>query len=95
MTRKMFRATFGAALLATTFFAVDAAAYGSYHVRSTEVQESGGQWHVYLKIDLPRPPALAHSPMKFLFTEQTQYERALTDNSKDPVLNRVPLTAES
>jgi len=91
MTRKMFRVLGGAAMLATAFFAVDAAAYGNYHVRSTDVQESGGQWHIYLRMDLPRAPALAHTPMRFLFTEETQYERALTDNSKDPVLNRIPL----
>jgi hypothetical protein len=91
MTRNMFRAMAGAAVLATTFFAVDAAAYGTYHVRSTEVQESGGQWHIYLRINLPRAPSLAHTPMRFIFTEETQYERALTDNSKEPVLNRVPL----
>ena len=55
------------------------------------MQESGGQWHIYLRLDLPRAPALAHTPMRFLFTEETQYERALTDNSKEPVLNRIPL----
>jgi MYXO-CTERM domain-containing protein len=91
MTRKMFRSLAGAALLATTLFAVDAAAYGNYHVRSTEVQESGGQWHIYVRLNFPRAPALAHTPMRFIFTEETQYERALTDNSKEPVLNRVPL----
>ena len=94
MTRNMFRWMGAAVVLSTTFVAVDAAAYGNYRVRSTEVQESGGQWHIYLRIDLPRPPALAHSPMKFLFTETTQYERALTDNSKDPVLNRIPLSGQ-
>ena len=72
-------------------FAVDASAMGSYRLRSTEVQESGGQWHIYVAIDLPSAPALPHSTMKFIFTELTQYERALTDNSKDPVLNRMPL----
>ena len=73
------------------FFTVDASAMGSYRLRSTEVQESGGQWHIYLSIDLPHAPALPHMPMKFIFTELTEYERALTDNSKDPVLNRIPL----
>ncbi len=91
MTRKMFRGMGAAVLLSTSFFAVDAAAMGTYHVRSTDVQESGGQWHIYLRMDLPHAPALAHTPMRFLFTEETQYERALTDNSKEPVLNRIPL----
>ena len=87
MTRKLFWFV----PLAISLFAVDAAAYGNYRLRSTEANESGGQWHLYLRIDLPNPPALAHSPMKFMFTELTQYERALTDNSKDPVINRIPM----
>jgi hypothetical protein len=60
-------------------------------MRSTEAQESGGQWLLYLRIDLPNAPSLAHMPVKFMFTLQTEYERALTDNSKDPVLNRIPM----
>ena len=87
----MARKLFWFVLLAISLFAVDAAAYGTYRMRSTEAQESGGQWHLYLRIDLPNAPALAHMPVKFMFTEQTQYERALTDNSKDPVLNRIPM----
>jgi hypothetical protein len=87
MTRKLFWFV----LLAISLFAVDAAAYGSYHLRSSEAQESGGQWHLYLRIDLPHAPPLAHMPVKFMFTEETEYERALTDNSKDPVLNRIPM----
>jgi hypothetical protein len=88
MARKLIRllGLFSIVLL----FGRDAVA-GTYHLRSTEVQESGGQWHLYLRIDLSAKPPLPHVPMKFLFTEQTQYERALTDASKDPVLNRIPL----
>ena len=91
MTRKMFMGLGAAVVLASSFVAVDAAAMGTYRIRSNEVQESGGQWHVYVRIDLPHAPSLAHTPMRFIFTEETQYERALTDNSKDPVLNRIPL----
>jgi MYXO-CTERM domain-containing protein len=87
MTRKLFWFV----LLAMALFAVDAAAYGNYRMRSTEAQESGGQWHLYLRIDLPNAPSLPHLPVKFMFTELTEYERALTDNSKDPVINRIPM----
>jgi hypothetical protein len=89
MARKLIRVVllFSVVLL----FGGDASALGSYHLRSTEVDESGGQWHLYVAIDLPSPPPIPHMPMKFMFTELTQYERALTDNSKDPVLNRIPL----
>jgi hypothetical protein len=91
MTRKLYWSFAGAATLAASFYAVDAAAYGTYRLRSNEVQESGGQWHVYLRMDLPHAPTLAHTPMRFMFTEETEYERALTDASKDPVLNRQPI----
>jgi MYXO-CTERM domain-containing protein len=92
MTRKLYWVLGFAATLATALFSVDAMAYGTYHLRSAEVQESGGQWHVYLRMDLPHAPTLAHTPMKFMFTEETQYERALTDASKDPVMNRQPIS---
>ena len=73
------------------FFSKGALAGGTYHLSSNEIQETNGQWHVRLRIDLSAAPSIPHVPMRFLFTEQTQYERALTDQSKDPVLNRVPL----
>ncbi len=90
MTRKLFIRLLPIVAM-VMLFAVDAMAGGTYRLRSTEVQEAGGQWHLYLSIDLPSAPAIPHMPMKFMFTELTQYERALTDNSKDPVLNRSPI----
>jgi len=92
MTRKLFWAFLAAAtLLGTMLLALPASAMGAYHVRSTEIQESGGSWHIYLSVDLPSKPSLPHVPMKFIFTKQTEYERALTDNSKEPVMNRIPI----
>jgi len=91
MTRKLFSLSLLAIVAITMLFSVDAMAYGTYRLRSTEVQEAGGSWHLYLAIDLPSAPALPHSTMKFMFTELTQYERAQTDASKDPVLNRIPI----
>ena len=87
----MARKLFWLVILAISLFAVDAAAYGTYRLRSTEANEAGGQWHIYLRIDLPSAPSLPHMPMKFSFTELTEYERALTDASKDPVINRIPM----
>src|SRR5580698_3011080 len=79
-------------VLFTMLFSVDAWAVGTYRLRSTDIQESGGQWHVYItRIELPSAPSIPHVPMKFIFTELTQYERALTDASKDPVMNRIPI----
>jgi hypothetical protein len=89
MARKLIRVLWLFSVV--VLFSVDASAAGSYRLRSTEVQEAGGQWHIYVAIDLPAAPAIPHMPMKFIFTELTQYERALTDASKDPVVNRTPL----
>jgi hypothetical protein len=83
------------AVLAIAALASVAQAAGTFRLRSTEVQEVSGGWHVYVDITLPRPPSIAHLPMKFLFTKTVEYERALTDNSKDPVLNRQPLVGQT
>jgi hypothetical protein len=92
MMRKYFWALLATAtLLATVLFAPPASAMGAYRLRSNEVQEAGGSWHIYMSIDLPSKPSIPHVPMKFIFTKTTEYERALTDNSKDPVMNRIPI----
>lgn len=75
------------ALLATS--AAEAA--GTFKLKSSEAQEVSGAWHVFVTLELPKAPAMPHVPMKFLFTKTAVYERALVDNHKDPVLNRVAL----
>jgi MYXO-CTERM domain-containing protein len=64
---------------------------GTFQLRTTEVQEVSGGWHIFCQLALPRAPTLAHTPMKFLFTKTVVYERALVDNNPNPVLNRTPL----
>jgi len=81
-----------AALAATLLFWSTPAHAGSWKLRSNDVQEVSGAWHLYVSIELSSAPAIAHVPMKFHFTKLVVYERALVDNSKDPVVNKVPLT---
>jgi hypothetical protein len=71
------------------------AGVGSFQLRTSEVQEVSGGWHIFCQLALPRAPTLAHTPMKFLFTKTVVYERALVDTSKDPVLNRTPLVNQT
>jgi MYXO-CTERM domain-containing protein len=69
----------------------DAAAAGAFKLKSTTVTEVSGAWHLFVTIELPRAPATAHVPIKFLFTKETVFERALIDGHNDPVINRTPL----
>jgi MYXO-CTERM domain-containing protein len=73
----------------------DAHAAGSFKLKSSEVNEVQGAWHIYVSIELPKPPLTAHQTMKFHFTKTVAYERALVDGRSDPVLNRQALTGQS
>jgi hypothetical protein len=76
-----------ALVLVTTF----AQAMGSFRLKSAEMTEVSGAWHIFVNIDLPNPPSLPHVPVKFMFTKTVVYERDLVDNQKDPVINRMPV----
>jgi hypothetical protein len=69
----------------------EAQAAGTFKLKSSSTSEVSGAWHIFVTIELPRAPATAHVPLKFLFTKETVYERALVDGHNDPVINRTPL----
>ena len=75
-------------VICAVLVARDASAAGSVKVKSTEVSEISGAWHLYVKIELPKAPSIPHVPMRFVFTKTMVYERALIDGHSDPVLNR-------
>jgi MYXO-CTERM domain-containing protein len=73
-----------------------ALAAGSFKLKTTTASETGGQWHIFVTVELPRPPATAHVPMKFLFTKEAVFERDLVDNHGDtPVTNQMVLTNQT
>jgi MYXO-CTERM domain-containing protein len=80
-----------ACLALLTTFAGDASAAGTFKLKSTEATEVSGAWHLYVTIELPKPPLTAHQSLKFLFTKTMAYERALIDGHSEPVLNRQAL----
>ena len=80
-----------ACLALVTAFARDAAAVGTFKLKSTEATEVSGAWHIYVTIELPKAPLTAHQTMKFNFTKTMAYERALVDGHNEPVLNRQAL----
>jgi len=87
------------AIVATiaTLIALPRAAHaaGSFKLRSTEVNEVSGAWHIYVTIELPKAPPTAHQPMRFLFTKTVVYERSLVDGRDEPVVNRQPVENQS
>jgi MYXO-CTERM domain-containing protein len=83
-------------LLAVVLFATRAHAAGSFKLKSATVGEVGGSWHIFVKVELSRPPITAHVPMKFLFTKEAVFERDLVDNHGDtPVTNQMVLTNQT
>lgn len=92
-TQKIRQALFAllAAVATLLSFPRAAQAVGTFKLRSTEVNEVSGAWHLYVTIELPKAPLTAHQSMKFLFTRTMVYERALIDGHNEPVINRQPL----
>lgn len=77
-----------AALALVLLVAGDARAAGAFKLKTTEVNEVSGGWHLFATIELPRAPALAHQPMRFVFTQLAVYERSLVDGRSEPVNSR-------
>lgn len=84
-----------AAIAMLLSFPSAAHAAGTFKLRSTEVNEVSGAWHIYMTIELPKPPLTAHQPMRFLFTKTMVYERSLVDGRDEPVINRQALQNQS
>jgi hypothetical protein len=76
-------------------FARDAAALGSFKLKSNEATEVSGAWHIYVTLELPKPPLTAHQSMKFVFTKTMVYERALIDGHTEPVVSRQSLSNQT
>ncbi len=63
----------------------------SYTIKTPEVTESSGSWHIKVRIDLSRAPSMMHSPMRFTFSKEAVDERAIMSKGADPVHHRVVL----
>ena len=66
-------------------------AAGTVKLKSNEASEVSGAWHVFVTIQLPKPPSIPHQPMKFMFTKTAVFERSLVDGKSEPVTNKVAL----
>jgi MYXO-CTERM domain-containing protein len=79
------------AALAVVLLVSGRALASSYTLKTPEVTESNGQWHIKVRIDLSRPPAMMHTPMRFTFSKEAVDERAIMSKGADPVHHRVVL----
>src|SRR5579859_6653823 len=63
----------------------------SYVIKTPEVTESGGNWHIKVRIDLSRAPSMMHTPMRFTFSKEAVDERAIMSKGAEPQHHRVVL----
>lgn len=79
-------------LLFTLSYSWLASAAGSVQWKDTRPKErDNGSWNLELTITLPKPPDIAHVPVKFEFTQKVYYERTLVDGKDGPQLRKVPM----
>ncbi len=64
---------------------------GNFSVKTTSVAEANGEWHIKVRIDLPRAPGMMHIPMRFTFSKEAVDERAIMSKGADPVHHRMVL----
>ncbi len=57
-------------------------------LKTTDVQENSGSWHIKVRIDLPRAPGMMHTPMRFTFSKEAVDERAIMTKGAEPVHHR-------
>jgi hypothetical protein len=80
-----------AAFISVVFFAGTALAAGNFAIKTTEVTENSGEWHVKVRIDLARAPSMMHTPMRFTFSKEAVDERAIMSKGAEPVHHRMVL----
>src|SRR3984885_13969078 len=79
------------ALLVTLLVSTAAFAGGNFTIKTTEAPESSGEWHIKVRIALPRAPPMMHTPMRFTFSKEAVDERAIMQKGADPQHHRVVL----
>lgn len=70
-------------------FVSPARAAGTFRLQSTEAKEVSGAWHIFVTLEMQKPPSTPHVPMRFVFTPVAVYERSLVDGRSEPVTNRM------
>jgi hypothetical protein len=77
--------------VAGLLFASAAFAGGNLTLKTPTVDERNGEWHVKVRIDLPRAPSMMHTPMRFTFSKEAVDERAIMKKGAEPEHHRMVL----
>jgi len=70
------------------------ASASSFVFKTPEATESSGQWHLKVRIDLSRPPAMMHTPMRFTFSKLAVDERSIMTKGGQPEHHRIVLDTQ-
>jgi MYXO-CTERM domain-containing protein len=62
---------------------------GSFAIKTPSVDEKTGEWHIKVRIDLPRSPPMMHTPMRFTFSKEVVDERAIMSKGAEPEHHRM------
>lgn len=68
-----------------------ALAAGAFSLKTASVDEKNGEWHIKVRIDLPRAPPMMHTPMRFTFSKEAVDERAIMSKGAEPEHHRMVL----
>ncbi len=79
------------AAMAVVLLAGGRAFASNYVIKTPEVTESSGEWHIKVRIDLSRAPSMMHTPMRFTFSKEAVDERAIMSKGAEPQHHRVVL----
>lgn len=71
-----------------------ALAAGNFTLKTPSVDEKNGEWHVKVRIDLARAPAMMHVPMRFTFSKEAVDERAIMKKGAEPEHHRMVLDTQ-
>lgn len=86
-----FAFSIAAAFAAVFLVGGSAFAAGNFTLKTTSIDEKGGEWHVKVRIDLPRAPSMMHTPMRFTFSKEAVDERAIMSKGAEPEHHRMVL----
>jgi hypothetical protein len=89
--RRLHRLVLLGVTLAGILCAGEAFAFGSFTLKTPSPEEHSGEWHVKVRIDLPRPPSMMHTPMRFTFSKEAVDERAIMTKGAEPEHHRMVL----